>query len=48
MKPDPKGSLEYFSATSAPSNGHANGDAKKRAAEIVNGANGDSKRMRVD
>ena len=29
MKPDPKGSLEYFSSVDAP-NGDANGVAKKR------------------
>lgn len=31
IKPDPKGSIDYFSTVDdAPSNGHVNGSAKKR------------------
>jgi len=31
IKPDPKGSLDYFATVNdAPTNGHANGSAKKR------------------
>jgi hypothetical protein len=42
IKPDPKGSLEYFQKVDKATNGHANGHAngtKKRAAAVDDGDN---------
>jgi len=48
MKPEPKASLEYFSAKADDANGHANGTNGTNDTNGTNGHTNGSKRQRVD